>query len=136
MLRVGRPIVVRGSVNAFVRRRRRGHINSSSSYLTYPTTMALNPTNANDHTVNKVAVCSAIIAGFAYVGYSVAKNAFGRRHGRKNDDGERFDDTFPGQNTAVLPCSSSLKIGIKRKWCREGVGATRLSIANIKDTGL
>lgn len=52
-------------------------------------TMALNPTTTNDHTVNKVAVCSAIFAGFAYVGYSVAKNAFGRRlgGGRKNDDG-------------------------------------------------
>lgn len=50
--------------------------------------MALNPSSANDHTVNKVAVCSAIFAGFAYVGYSVAKNAFGRRLGRKSDDGE------------------------------------------------
>ncbi|VVC29536.1 Hypothetical protein CINCED_3A005441 [Cinara cedri] len=50
--------------------------------------MALNPTTTNDHTVNKVAVCSAIFAGFAYVGYSVARNAFGRRlGGRKNDDG-------------------------------------------------
>lgn len=48
----------------------------------------MNPTAANDHTVNKVAVCSAIFAGFAYVGYSVAKNAFGRRLGRKSDDGE------------------------------------------------
>ncbi|XP_025198345.1 uncharacterized protein LOC112596777 isoform X1 [Melanaphis sacchari] len=54
--------------------------------------MALNPTSANDHTVNKVAVCSAIFAGFAYVGYSVAKNAFGRRLGRKNDDGYHHED--------------------------------------------
>lgn len=50
--------------------------------------MALNPSATNDHTVNKVAVCSAIFAGFAFVGYSVAKNAFGRRLGRKNDDGK------------------------------------------------
>lgn len=54
--------------------------------------MALNPTTTNDHTVNKVAVCSAIFAGFAYVGYSVAKNAFGRRLGRKGDDGELMAD--------------------------------------------
>ncbi|XP_022181390.1 uncharacterized protein LOC111041429 isoform X4 [Myzus persicae] len=54
--------------------------------------MALNPTSANDHTVNKVAVCSAIFAGFAYVGYSVAKNAFGRRLGRKSDDGCHHED--------------------------------------------
>jgi len=54
--------------------------------------MALNPTSANDHTVNKVAVCSAIFAGFAYVGYSVAKNAFGRRLGRKSDDGKLVPD--------------------------------------------
>lgn len=54
--------------------------------------MALNPTSANDHTVNKVAVCSAIFAGFAYVGYSVAKNAFGRRLGRKSDDGKLTPD--------------------------------------------
>lgn len=49
--------------------------------------MALNQTGTNDTTINKVAVCSAIFAGFAYIGYSVAKNAFDRRLGRKNDDG-------------------------------------------------
>jgi len=50
--------------------------------------MALNSTTGNDHTMNKVAVCSAIFAGFAYVGYSMARNAFGRRLSRRNDDGE------------------------------------------------
>jgi len=65
--------------------------------------MALNPTSANDHTVNKVAVCSAIFAGFAYVGYSVAKNAFGRRLGRKNDDGELIPNhTLSGTNLLMV----------------------------------
>lgn len=49
--------------------------------------MTLNQTGSNDTTINKVAVCSAIFAGFAYIGYSVAKNAFDRRVGRKKDDG-------------------------------------------------
>ncbi|XP_050527455.1 uncharacterized protein LOC126897702 isoform X2 [Daktulosphaira vitifoliae] len=53
--------------------------------------MALNSSSSNDHAVNRVAVCSAIFAGFAYVGYSVAKNAFGRRLGRKHDDGYHDD---------------------------------------------
>ena len=34
--------------------------------------------SATDRTVNKVALCSAIFAGAAYVGYSVARQAFGR----------------------------------------------------------
>lgn len=33
----------------------------------------------NDKTANKVALCSAIFAGFAYVGYSVVRTAFGRK---------------------------------------------------------
>jgi len=45
---------------------------------------------AQDKTVNRVAICSAIFAGFAYVGYSVVRQAFGRRlmgHGVfKNED--------------------------------------------------
>ena len=41
-----------------------------------------------DRTVNRIAVCSAVIAGFAYVGYSVCRNAFtGRRSRRKDDEG-------------------------------------------------
>lgn len=34
--------------------------------------------SATDRTVNKIALCSAIFAGAAYVGYSVARQAFGR----------------------------------------------------------
>lgn len=49
--------------------------------------MTLNQTGSNDTTINKVAVCSAIFAGFAYIGYSVAKNAFDRHVARKKDDG-------------------------------------------------
>lgn len=66
------------------------------SSRTWIAAMALNPTASNDHMVNKVAVCSAVFAGFAYVGYSVAKNVFGRRPGRKTDDGE-FGDRASGQ---------------------------------------
>lgn len=41
-----------------------------------------------DRTVNRIAVCSAVIAGFAYVGYSVCRNAFtGRRSRRKDEEG-------------------------------------------------
>jgi hypothetical protein len=49
--------------------------------------------SATDRTVNRVALCSAIFAGCAYVGYSVVRQAFnrnlvatggGRRRGRKN----------------------------------------------------
>ncbi|CAL8078723.1 unnamed protein product [Orchesella dallaii] len=35
--------------------------------------------SASDRTANKVALCSAIFAGFAYVGYSVVRTAFQRR---------------------------------------------------------
>lgn len=45
---------------------------------------------SQDKTVNRVAICSALFAGFAYVGYSVVRQAFGRRlmgHGIfKNED--------------------------------------------------
>ena len=34
--------------------------------------------SASDKTVNKIAICSAIFAGVAYVGYSYVKNAFSR----------------------------------------------------------
>ncbi|OXA52525.1 armadillo repeat-containing protein 10 isoform X2 [Folsomia candida] len=40
--------------------------------------------STTDRTVNKVALCSAIFAGFAYVGYSVVRTAFHRR--RKEGD--------------------------------------------------
>lgn len=40
-----------------------------------------------DKTVNKVALCSAIFAGFAYVGYSVVRTAFCRKLGRKEGEG-------------------------------------------------
>lgn len=70
--------------------------------------MALNPSSANDHTVNKVAVCSAIFAGFAYVGYSVAKNAFGRRLGRKSDDGEFTPGGLVVQHCDLLTAETDL----------------------------
>lgn len=40
----------------------------------------------NDKTVNKVALCSAIFAGFAYVGYSVVRTAFCRKLGRRDTE--------------------------------------------------
>jgi hypothetical protein len=40
-----------------------------------------------DKTVNKVALCSAIFAGFAYVGYSVVRTAFCRKLGRRDGEG-------------------------------------------------
>uniref|UniRef100_A0A1B6E5E9 Armadillo repeat-containing domain-containing protein n=1 Tax=Clastoptera arizonana TaxID=38151 RepID=A0A1B6E5E9_9HEMI len=41
----------------------------------------------SDKTVNKVALCSAIFAGFAYVGYSVVRTAFCRKLGKRDGDG-------------------------------------------------
>lgn len=75
--------------------------------------MALNPTASNDHMVNKVAVCSAVFAGFAYVGYSVAKNVFGRRPGRKSDDGESRRPRV--QPTSPLPCVRPLFTGCRHE---------------------
>lgn len=43
----------------------------------------------NDKTVNKVALCSAIFAGFAYVGYSVVRTAFGKKG--KRDSESKYD---------------------------------------------
>nr|SVE74532.1 EOG090X0H1B [Daphnia barbata] len=49
--------------------------------------MNLNLTLNTDRAVNKIAFCSAVVAGFAYVGYSVCKTAFSRRRrGRGNDE--------------------------------------------------
>ena len=50
--------------------------------------MASGSGTGTDRTVNKVAICSAIFAGFAYVGYSVVRTAFHRR--RREGDGELF----------------------------------------------
>jgi len=45
------------------------------------------PTSTEDKTVNKVALCSEIFAGFAYVGYSVVRTAFCRKLGRRDGEG-------------------------------------------------
>ncbi|XP_065206810.1 uncharacterized protein LOC135836114 isoform X2 [Planococcus citri] len=42
---------------------------------------------SQDKTVNKVALCSAIFAGFAYVGYSAVRTAFGKK-GKRDSEGE------------------------------------------------
>lgn len=39
-----------------------------------------------DKTVNKVALCSAIFAGFAYIGYGLVRTSFHRR--RRERDGK------------------------------------------------
>ncbi|CAH0380601.1 unnamed protein product [Bemisia tabaci] len=41
----------------------------------------------NDKTANKVALCSAVFAGFAYVGYSVVRTAFCRKLGQREGEG-------------------------------------------------
>ncbi|XP_018022346.1 uncharacterized protein LOC108678437 [Hyalella azteca] len=54
--------------------------------------MAAGSATFQDRTLNKVAVCSAVFAGFAYVGYSYARTAFcrklSRRHGAYDDDSQ------------------------------------------------
>jgi len=37
----------------------------------------------NDRSANKLAFCSAVVAGFAYVGYTVFRSAFNRRQKKK-----------------------------------------------------
>uniref|UniRef100_A0A8D8URC8 Armadillo repeat-containing protein 10 n=1 Tax=Cacopsylla melanoneura TaxID=428564 RepID=A0A8D8URC8_9HEMI len=44
--------------------------------------------STNDKAINKVAVCSAMFAGFAYVGYSVIRTAFNRRIGQDKQEQE------------------------------------------------
>lgn len=41
----------------------------------------------NDKTANKVALCSAVFAGFAYVGYSMVRTAFGKKD-KRHSEGE------------------------------------------------
>jgi hypothetical protein len=45
---------------------------------------------ASDRSVNKIALCGAIFAGVAYVGYSVVKQALGKTFAksRKRRDGK------------------------------------------------
>ncbi|XP_071440237.1 G-protein coupled receptor-associated sorting protein 2-like isoform X1 [Hetaerina americana] len=47
---------------------------------------------ASDKTMNKVALCSAIFAGFAYVGYSLVRTAFCRRLARRDGEVNYLDD--------------------------------------------
>lgn len=42
-----------------------------------------------DRVVNKIAFCSAVVAGFAYVGYSVCRTAFSRRRDRNGEGSPR-----------------------------------------------
>lgn len=46
----------------------------------------LNLTLNTDRAINKIAFCSAVVAGFAYVGYSVCRTAFSRRRRGRGDD--------------------------------------------------
>ncbi|KAG8227668.1 hypothetical protein J437_LFUL006979, partial [Ladona fulva] len=47
---------------------------------------------SGDKTMNKVALCSAIFAGFAYVGYSLVRTAFCRRLARRDGEVTYLDD--------------------------------------------
>lgn len=48
---------------------------------------------SNDKTANKVALCSAMFAGFAYVGYSMVRTAFGRK-GKRDSEGKKCSVYF------------------------------------------
>lgn len=47
-----------------------------------------------DRAVNKIAFCSAVVAGFAYVGYSVCRTAFSRRKRGRNDEDSPHRSVF------------------------------------------
>ena len=49
----------------------------------------LNLSLNTDRNVNKIAFCSAVVAGFAYVGYSVCRTAFSRRRSKRDDSPRR-----------------------------------------------
>ncbi|CAG0888658.1 unnamed protein product [Darwinula stevensoni] len=55
---------------------------ASKHLLMCPADADMAASSGPDATVNKVALCSAVFAGFAYVGYSVFKTAF-KRHARR-----------------------------------------------------
>lgn len=59
----------------------------AARYSVYSATSVNMATSTGDKTVNKVALCSAIFAGFAYVGYSVVRTAFCRKLGRRDGEG-------------------------------------------------
>ena len=44
-------------------------------------------TGSGDHTINKIALYSALFAGVAYVGYTCVKDAFGNRKNKKGKNG-------------------------------------------------
>jgi hypothetical protein len=58
-----------------------------AKYSVYSAVSVNMATSTGDKTVNKVALCSAIFAGFAYVGYSVVRTAFCRKLGRRDGEG-------------------------------------------------
>eukprot|EP00095_Tigriopus_kingsejongensis_P001237 maker-scaffold160_size295910-snap-gene-1.39 protein:Tk01237 transcript:maker-scaffold160_size295910-snap-gene-1.39-mRNA-1 annotation:"PREDICTED: LOW QUALITY PROTEIN: uncharacterized protein LOC103510027" len=62
---------------------------------------------ATDRTVNKVALCSAIFAGVAYVGYSVARQAFSRRLVRNQNEPIDYDDSPYGRRVYLRRLSGS-----------------------------
>ena len=75
--------------------------------------------SASDRTVNKIALCGAIFAGVAYVGYSVVKQAFGKTffRGEKKKEG-KID---PRQQINASPCwglrLALCVFGLKSKAC-------------------
>ncbi|KAF4532266.1 hypothetical protein B566_EDAN016448 [Ephemera danica] len=68
-------------------------LTNPSTYIPFGVLRTVIMTSASgDKTVNKVALCSAIFAGFAYVGYSVVRTAFCRKLGRKPDSDGYLED--------------------------------------------
>ena len=92
-----------------------------------------------DRTVNKIAFCSAVVAGNAYVGYSVVRTAFTRRRGigRHADDDDnlglpkrsvflrRLSQTSLGTQTDTLlgdfDTSGAMKVILRPKSVQEGI---------------
>lgn len=58
---------------------------------------------SQDKTVNKVALCSAIFAGFAYVGYSAVRTAFGKK-GKRDAEGEHTVKLFFSTHWWTIRC--------------------------------
>ena len=74
--------------------------------------MSLTSLNWNlntDRTVNKIAFCSAVVAGFAYVGYSVVRTAFTRRRrfGRNGEEDDADDFGLPIQSVFLRRLSQT-----------------------------
>ncbi|KAK4300919.1 hypothetical protein Pmani_026909 [Petrolisthes manimaculis] len=94
-----------------------------------------------DKTLNKVALCSAVFAGFAYVGYSYAKTAFCRKLTVDDDDYtrgrlifRRLSQTHTQTDTLIGTLDNTSKIVIRPKSVQERIRELNLKARQFAET--